>query len=163
MTRFPFDTLRIGSPSWKIKVVKKVICVPWQVAFPYAVAPKDYRDDSLTLYQFDYFQGQEEYTLTEIPNLNLIGNHQSIIITGNSDWTVYDRPQYQGNTVCLKVPEPGNSTPSFISDLQNVDPSIPHGSIRSVRKGCSQKYSNGTVILSSFARMETAFKPPQLV
>lgn len=127
----------------------------------YAGAPKDYRTDSLTLYQHDYFQGQEEYITSEVPNLTLVGNHQSIIITGNSPWTVFDRPNYQGNSICLKVPDT-DYTPSFISDLQNVDPSIPHGSIRSVRKGCVGHF-NGTVVLSSFARMETAFKPTHLV
>jgi len=129
----------------------------------YAGNSKDYRTDSLTLYQFEYFQGQEEYTLSQLPDLNLIGNHQSIIITGNSYWTLYDRPNYSGSAICLKVPDPGSSIPSFISDLQSANPAIPHGSIRSVRKGCSKQNYNGTVTLSSFAQMETAFKPTQLV
>lgn len=127
----------------------------------YAGAPKDYKTDSFTLYKYDYFQGDEEYTSTALPNIRLTGAHQSILITGNSDWTVFDRPNYQGNEICLRVPEPGTSTPAFLSDLANLDPSIPHGSIRSLRKGCISSSQN--VTLSSFARMETAFVPKTVV
>jgi hypothetical protein len=122
----------------------------------YAGAPKDYRSDSFTLYEHDYFQGREEYTQNELPNLNLVGSHKSIIITGNNHWTVYDRTNYQGNSLCLKVPDPGNNTPAFVSDLADLDPAIPHGSIRSVRKGCT---SPQNVTISSFARMQTSFVP----
>lgn len=118
----------------------------------FAGAPRDYREDTFTLYAGDWFQGDEEYTFVELPNINLRDNHKSIIITGNSHWTVFDVPNYQGNSICLQVPEPGNSTPSFLSDLEQLDPVIPHGSIRSVRKGCMGK-SNYT--LSSFARTNT--------
>lgn len=130
----------------------------------YAGGPKDYREDSFTLYVEDYFQGDEEYTRTNLPNLNLAGNHKSIIITGNSDWTVYDQPSYKGNTVCLQVPEPGNSTPSFVYDTEKLEQFIPHGSIRSVTKGCSSHVQHNFT-LTSFARMNAmnTFEPSTIV
>jgi len=127
-------------------------------------APRDYDTASLTLYEGDYFQGAEEYALRSLPNLNLADNHKSIIITGSSDWEVFDLPNYRGNSLCLRVPEPGS--PSFINDLETLDPIIPHGSIRSVSKGClSAATQNYT--LSSFARAgpspKNTFVQPKLV
>ncbi|CAL8072530.1 unnamed protein product [Orchesella dallaii] len=130
----------------------------------FAGASTNFADDTFTLYQFDYFQGEEEYLTTEASNLNLVGDHKSIIITGKVNWVVYDQPNFQGNSICLVVPEAGNErpAPAFISDLSSEG--IPHGSIRSVRKGCS---INATVVnLHSFARAggdRSTFVPTQLV
>jgi len=126
----------------------------------YAGSPKDYRTDSLTLYKYDYFQGQEEYILNQAANLNLIDNHQSIIITGNAHWTIFDQPSYRGNSVCLLVPDPGSSTPAFLSNLESIPgvaQRIPHGSIRSVRKGCVNQFNN--VTLQAFSDGKNAFEP----
>lgn len=103
----------------------------------FAGSPNDYRSDSFTLYQYDYFQGEEEYTYADLPTLQLSGNHQSIIITGASAWTIFDQPNYQGNSICL-FPEPSSDyKPYIISDTSSI--SVPHGSIKSVRKGCVGK------------------------
>ncbi|ODM96300.1 Gamma-crystallin-4 [Orchesella cincta] len=117
----------------------------------FAGAPKDFSEDTFTLYKYDYFQGEEEYTLTALPNLNLVNDHASIIISGRNNWTVFDQPNYSGNRICLAVPEQDidRPAPAFISDLTSFD--IPHGSIKSVRKGCIANPSS-VVNLSSFAR-----------
>jgi len=129
----------------------------------YAGRSTDFSADMFTLYEFDYFQGEEEYTYTELPNLNLVGNHASIIITGRNNWRVYDQPNYLGNELCLVVPEKDNPrpAPAFIADVSNA--AIPHGSIRSVKKGCN---GNTTVVnLQSFARTgdRSTFVPTNLV
>jgi len=103
----------------------------------FAGSPRDYRADTFTLYQDDYFQSKEEYTITDLPVVDMIGNHKSIIITGASPWTVYDRTYYAGNAICLYPPESTNYQPALIVDT--LDVSIPHGSIQSVRKGCFGK------------------------
>jgi len=129
----------------------------------YAGAPRDYNQDSLTIYEGDYFQAREEFILTNLANLNLAGNHKSLIITGRSAWTVYDSPNFRGYSMCLRLPEPGS--PAFINDLEKLDPVIPHGAIRSVSKGCVDRATNYT--LTSFERADThrrsTFVPTKLI
>lgn len=84
----------------------------------FAGNPKDYKIDSLTIYEHTNFEGQEENTYEELQNLgNFSENHQSIIVTGDSNWAVFDQPMYQGKEVCLDVPQAGKYTPSFVSDF----------------------------------------------
>jgi len=107
----------------------------------------DYRSDTITIFEGDYFQGAEEYSFIDMPNLALAGNHKSIIITGTAAWTVYDSVNYGGNSICLYPPTSNDYRPYFISDVISV--SIPHGTIRSVRKGCWGKASDN---VADFAR-----------
>jgi hypothetical protein len=105
----------------------------------FAGSPQDYRTPTFTIYEQDYYQGEEEYTYTDISNLNLNGRHKSIIITGTSSWTIYDQPNFAGNSLCLS-PEPSNTfAPLLIPDLDRFNTPVPHGSIQSVRKGCLDK------------------------
>lgn len=117
----------------------------------YAGPPNDYRTDSLTIYQHDYFQGKEEFFSKDMGNLmQFYGNNQSVIVTGKSDWTVFDQPNYQGNGICLQVPDPYSFkfTPSFIENFQkSTADSINYGSIQSVLKGCQGQMN---LTMSSF-------------
>ena len=97
---------------------------------------QDYRADSITFYELVYFQAAEEFTQGDLPNLNLSGAISSLIITGKASWTVYDRPNYAGNGICLQVQSSPDYEPAFVFDTLNVSPVIPHGTIQSVRKGC---------------------------
>ncbi|XP_021949096.1 uncharacterized protein LOC110846597 [Folsomia candida] len=116
----------------------------------FAGSPQDFRSDTFTLYAEDYFQGDEEYTFADLPNLNLAGNHKSIIITGASPWTVYDQPGYIGNSICL-YPEPSSEyKPYLITDVSQVQ--IPHGTIRSVRRGCVGKVQGSENNVADLAR-----------
>lgn len=99
--------------------------------------PKDYKANTLTLYQGDYFQGAEEYTHVDLPNLNLDRAAASLIVTGLSPWTVYALPNYGGDKVCVYPPNSNNYTPAFVYDLNRIN--IPINSIRSVRLGCQGK------------------------
>jgi len=97
---------------------------------------QDYRQESITFYQNVFFQGNEEYAVNDLANLNLAGAISSLIVTGQSSWTVYDRPNYQGNAICLTPAPSPNYEPAFVEDTINTSPSIPHGTISSVRRGC---------------------------
>jgi hypothetical protein len=97
-------------------------------------SPYDYRTDTFTLFEEDYFQGNEEYTFVDLPNLVLAGRHRSIVITGQSPWTIYDNPNYSGNSICLFPAQNPDYEPYLITDVSSID--IPYGSIRSVKKGC---------------------------
>jgi len=98
-------------------------------------SPLDYTADTFTLYEEDYYQGNEEYAYADLPSLALAGSHKSIIITGRSPWTVYDQAQFEGRSMCLRPTSSPNVEPYLISDTNTI--SIPYGSIRSIRKGCA--------------------------
>merc|ERR1712212_911288 len=70
----------------------------------YAGSPYDYRDDTWTVYSGEGFTDQEHFGNSDAANLGSLGDDvSSIIITGNSAWTFYDGPNYQGtNCVCLR-------------------------------------------------------------
>jgi hypothetical protein len=100
-------------------------------------SPTDYSSDTFTLFEGTYFQGTEEYTFSDLPSINLEGNHRSLILTGATPWTVYDARNYQGNAICLYPPQSNDYRPYFLSDTTSV--TIPYGTIKSVRKGCYGK------------------------
>jgi len=99
----------------------------------FAGSADDYRQDSFTLFQEDWFQGQEEYLTVDTPALRLAGNHKSIVVTGTSAFTIFDQVNYAGNSICLYPP--GNYRPYLIENVL-AEIGVPHGSIMSVRKGC---------------------------
>jgi len=105
----------------------------------FAGEPADYRADSITFYETTYFQGAEEYTVNPLPQLNLSGRIRSLIVTGNSPWTVYSSSSYLGDSICVYPPRPGSYEPAFVSDTRQIN--APWGSIRSVQKGCWNKDS----------------------
>jgi len=100
----------------------------------FAGDPKDYRLDSFTLFVGTYFQGTEEYTVSDLGNLNLDNQASSLIVTGRSPWTVYAQPKFAGDKVCVYPPTSSDYAPAFIYDTNNIN--IPNRTIRSVRKGC---------------------------
>jgi len=102
----------------------------------FAGSPKDWRTSTFTLYARDYFMGAEEYIYQDQPSIAL-QDHRSLIVTGNTGYTVYDQTNYQGNSICIFPQDAANYTPAFVYDLSNI--SIPYGAIRSVRKGCYGK------------------------
>jgi len=96
----------------------------------------DYRVDTITFYEFTYFQAAEELTHSDLPNLALVGRISSLIVTGSSAWTIYNKPNYQGSAVCLEIAPSPYYEPAFVPDTIFLDPSVPHGFVASVRKGC---------------------------
>jgi len=104
----------------------------------FAGDPKNYRTDSLTLYVGTYFQGEEEYLLRDASNLNLDLQASSLIVTGVTGWTLYDKPSFQGNALCVYPPKTDvEGTPALINDSNSIG--VPNRTIRSVRKGCYGK------------------------
>jgi hypothetical protein len=99
-------------------------------------SPQSYASDTITFYELPFFQGAEEYTFTDLPNLYLYGTQASLIVTGKSGWTLYDRPNYEGESVCVFPPPSDNFQPAFITDTEELTIPVPHGTIASVRKGC---------------------------
>lgn len=102
----------------------------------YVGTDNDYRQDTITFYEYTYFQATEEYLQYDMPNLSLRGRIASLIITGSSSWTIYDKSNYGGNAICLQPEYSPNYAPAFVPDTLKIDPTVPHGSIQSVRRGC---------------------------
>jgi len=97
---------------------------------------EDYRQDTITFYETTYFQANEEYVEHDIPNLSLMGRISSLIVTGSSPWTIYDKTNFRGNAICLQPESSPYYEPAFVPDTINLEPTVPHGTIASVRKGC---------------------------
>lgn len=94
----------------------------------------DYRADSLTLFEGEYYQGEEEIIYERRPNLTLEGRLNSLIITGKTGWSIYGMPNYQGKSTCLQPDPPPDFDPWKIPELteRNLD------LIKSVHKGCAR-------------------------
>lgn len=101
----------------------------------FAGSPNDYRANTLTLYQGTYFQGTEEYIIASVNSIQ-VQKHSSLIITGQSPWTLFDQENLRGNAICVYPPD-NNYTPALIFDLDNIN--VPHDKIRSVARGCIGK------------------------
>lgn len=100
----------------------------------YAGHPKDYTIDSLTIYQHTYFQGTEEYAFNELSNLqNINGREQSVIITGTSSWSVYEKENFEGSSTCVKATGADKGHPTFYGEIRQL---ISFDSIKSLKRGC---------------------------
>jgi hypothetical protein len=96
--------------------------------------PINYRDETITFYQHDFFQGPQKYVFMDYPSLNFYAS--SLIITGQTSWTVYDQPNYEGQGICITPNESPTYEPALVTDTLDMSPEFPHGAIASVRKGC---------------------------
>ncbi|ODM89887.1 Gamma-crystallin N [Orchesella cincta] len=114
--------------------------------------------DSLTLYEDVCFIGEELRITNSLSALtSLVGQHESLIITGTSSWTLCEGENYTRPKICLQAIA---NTPLIISNLRNLG--IHPGSIRSIRKGCTAKESLPTekieVLASSSACSPSGIK-----
>jgi len=87
--------------------------------------------NTFNLYEQDWLRGQVEFIDADKQSPELAGNHNSLLITGTSNWTVYEGVSYTGPNMCL-ITSIGNI--EYIEDLTKIG--IQPGSLRSVRKGC---------------------------
>lgn len=110
-----------------------------------------FEEETLTLYEHVNFQGQDLINLGETQDTRELATHKSLIITGPKEWTVYDQPHFKGSGMCIK--RDILEVPLFISDLQQANPQILYGSIRSARLGCKSQNIltfNSTIESSAF-------------
>ena len=54
----------------------------------YAGAPNGFEFESLNLYQYDNYGGEEKYIVDETPKMDKFG--KSVVVTGCDAWTVYE-------------------------------------------------------------------------
>merc|ERR1712029_1047142 len=65
-----------------------------------------YKYDTFNTYQYEYYQGSEQYfyqdaTYTQVDNFG-----RSVVVTGCNPWTVYDYQNYGGQAVCFYPADP---------------------------------------------------------
>ena len=99
----------------------------------YTGAPDDMYHDTVNIYFSEHFNGDEEYTYTDRPQLNYDNRALSLIVTGCSSWTLYTERSYQGGSVCVG---PGDSScsPGFYPTSSSLG--LVAGSLSSLRRGC---------------------------
>ena len=54
----------------------------------YSGLVRDFKSDSVTVYNVEWFQSYEDYNDTDRPNIS--GYSGSLIVTGRSSWTLYE-------------------------------------------------------------------------
>jgi len=97
-------------------------------------APDGYKYDTFNTYQYEYYQGSEQYfyqdaTYTKVDNFG-----KSIVVTGCNPWTVYDYTNYGGQGVCFYPADTHACSPGFFRNAQVMGGM--QNRISSVRKGC---------------------------
>ncbi|CAG0878574.1 unnamed protein product [Darwinula stevensoni] len=97
----------------------------------YAGHGGDCRISSLTLYEHEYFSGEEFYSGIDVPSVPASMSRIDSITTTGSDWTVYTLPNYTGSQVCILAGGPPCYV-ALVTDLADLGIST----VRSFRRGC---------------------------
>merc|ERR1712110_591449 len=97
-------------------------------------APDGYKYDTFNTYQYEFYQGSEQYfyqdaTYTQVDNFG-----RSVVVTGCNPWTVYDSRNYGGFSICFYPADTRKCSPGFFRNSQVMGGMS--GRISSVRKGC---------------------------
>ncbi|CAL4232451.1 unnamed protein product [Meganyctiphanes norvegica] len=95
----------------------------------------DLYDETLTIYHSHNYGGGEVMFIREEPYLGDYNNEgSSLIITGESPWTVYSHPGFTGDAICL---QPHSIGGDYSMGSWNVDDiGMPNNEISSIQKGC---------------------------
>ncbi|CAL4063736.1 unnamed protein product [Meganyctiphanes norvegica] len=95
----------------------------------------DLHDETITVYHSPDFAGGEIMFIREEPFLGDYNNEaSSMIITGETPWTVYSHPGFHGDAICLQPHPIGDG---YYFGAWNVgDIGMPNNELSSVQKGC---------------------------
>jgi len=94
-------------------------------------APDDWKYDTLNFYFNNFFIGDEEFTYTDMPQLNYNNRAQSLIVTGCSPWTLYTDTYYRGQAMCVFPSDSSQCLPGLY-DSQHLSLA---GQISSAKRG----------------------------
>merc|ERR1711970_482395 len=98
----------------------------------------DIDDESITIYHSPDWAGGELMLIRDEGHLGDYNNEaSSMIVTGESAWTVYAHPGYHGDSVCLQPWPIGNG--HYFGAWNVFDIGMPNNEITSVQKGCFSK------------------------
>ncbi|CAL4085299.1 unnamed protein product [Meganyctiphanes norvegica] len=98
----------------------------------------DLHDETLSVYHSHKYSGGEEMFIREEPFFGDYNNQgSSIIVTGESPWTLYSGPGYHGDGICITPWPIGDG---YYFGAWNVeDVGIENNELSSLQKGCFSK------------------------
>merc|ERR1712013_383095 len=94
----------------------------------------NWKYDTLNIYFNDFFIGDEEFTFSDMSQLNYDNRAMSVIVTGCSPWTLYESDHFEGSAMCVFPSSSTDCTPGlypFAKALSDLG-----GKVSSARKGC---------------------------
>ncbi|CAL4140337.1 unnamed protein product, partial [Meganyctiphanes norvegica] len=98
----------------------------------------DLRDETATMYHGYFFMGGEDLIIRDMDELGDFEREaSSMIVTGESTWTVYSEEYYEGISICLEPWNIGNS--QYVGAFEVNDIGMPNNVISSIKKGCFSK------------------------
>ena len=97
-------------------------------------APDAWKADTINFYMNDYFIGAEEYTYTDLNELQNNDRTKSLVVTGCTAWTLYEHSSYKGLCKCVYPASTSSCTPGFYEKSTTLG--YLANTISSVRKGC---------------------------
>ena len=93
----------------------------------YAGSRADWCFPSINLYSGPYFSGSSDWFFKDTPSLGLVVAVQSLIVSGDGAWTLYEGENYEGLSVCVFPSSEGACLPQVYFD---------YFIIGSIKKGC---------------------------
>ncbi|KAK7069030.1 hypothetical protein SK128_007343 [Halocaridina rubra] len=100
--------------------------------------------DTFTLYDGDWFTGDQYYGELDQSVLNSFNNlATSVIVTGQSSWTFYAQHDYGGKSFCLPPVNGTSGNEIQLGYSVNLDDNGWNNTISSVRKGCFSDFVIG--------------------
>jgi len=95
----------------------------------------DLHDESATLYHGYFHMGGEDLIIRDMDELGDFERQaSSMIVTGESQWTVYSEEYYSGISICLEPWNVGNSI--YVGSFEVYTIGMPNNVISSIKKGC---------------------------
>jgi len=114
-----------------------------QVSSVRFVGSGNFEDEILTLYNGQEFTAGEDVFIRNDDNLGVFSNTtESMIVVGESSWTIYATKYYQGEALCLDPSPMYNSIGEiglYYGAWEMSALSIPNNAISSLKKGCHAK------------------------
>merc|ERR1712066_462675 len=137
-----YNSYNTGAANWWAYGDNYCLDVPAQFdnqasSLRFTGAPDDWKYDTLNIYFNDFFIGDEEFTLIDMPQLNYDNRAMSVIVTGCSPWTLYESDHFTGSAMCVFPSSSTDCTPGLYPLSQAL--SNLGGKVSSARKGCYAK------------------------
>ncbi|CAL4167187.1 unnamed protein product [Meganyctiphanes norvegica] len=98
----------------------------------------DLHDETATMYHGYFYMGGEDLIIRDMDELGDFEREaSSMIVTGETPWTVYSEEYYEGVSICLEPWNVGNSV--YVGAFEVYTIGMPNNVISSIRKGCFAK------------------------
>merc|ERR1712062_761700 len=84
--------------------------------------PNGWQFDSFNVYEGELYNGQEQWAFDDAPGFTFDNFGKSMIITGCTPWTLYEYPNYGGQSACWYPADTKNyAEPMPSSELKKLE------------------------------------------